>query len=556
MPYSQPHEEEVELAGTNEAGVEPPAYRHRSLSYGHGEKYPWWVFSPEPFRPNIQILPLEPASVDDVLEYIGGFGPYQQKVTFSALFVPWVAAAFQSISTVFSTPELPTEWFSESAALAKQEKGLIVIMYFIGWAVGCSLAGHWGDVLGRRTAFWRMCWLQTIGGLLTAIMPEYYTYILARAITGMGVGGFGIVGWVLASEFWANGHRNAIACIAHTPYAVGLALFAAIAWVLPTDWRMIALVATTGTWPTILFMRSEVWIPESPRWLLSKNRIDEAVQVLEMTAEQSGKPLPNGWVLQGALEETPRATQQEVKTVGLAEIWGYPKMAFRLAAMCAMWFATSFGYYGLIYNADSLAGDPHLSSILGALMEIPAYFACVWVLQKLGRKYGSTFFLGTIGVACSCVLLTGIDSPYVMLFAMIGKFGAAGSFDVVYIYATEMFPTEIRNLSMGFASMFARFGVLVAQPIIGIGGVLPMACFGVVCLATAFVSLWLPETLDKPMWETIAEAMAAEEGRIELTEEDCTAEVDSREKEESVTFKQIRDILGEDALAKIRKEVH
>merc|ERR1712072_1567753 len=146
-----------------------------------------------------------------------------------------------------------------------------------------------------------------------------------------------------------------------------------------------------------------------------------------------------------------------------------PYIKFWLPVMAYIWFGTAFGYYGLIYNAEG-TGDKYTGSILGALIEIPAYFGCVKILQILGRRNGSAFFLGIIGVACSLCAFV-MDYPTIlMLLGIVGKFGAAGAFDAIYIFATELFPTEVRSVAMGTSSMAARFGVLVAPPLIAIGG--------------------------------------------------------------------------------------
>ena len=136
---------------------------------------------------------------------------------------------------------------------------------------------------------------------------------------------------------------------------------------------------------------------------------------------------------------------------------------------------------------------------------------------KLGRRIGAVLFLGTIAVSCLLVLVVGLDSEWVNTLAMVGKFGAAGAFATVYIFATELFPTEalyvlsdvgplgtrsppqadqqrrvvwqVRALCMGMASMFARFGALATQPLIAIGGYLPMVAFGLVCLIVSVAPL-------------------------------------------------------------------
>jgi len=248
---------------------------------------------------------------------------------------------------------------------------------------------------------------------------------------------------------------------------------------------------------------------------MANDRISEAIVILERVAIDSGRPLPEGWVLSSPTKDpmspkNDRADDAEpIGCVTLMNESAYSSFKTYLIAMCAMWFATAFGYYGLIFNAGHLHGDPHWNAITGALMEIPANVLCVPILGKIGRRNGSCLFLATVGFACCLTVVTGLDSEFVPVFAMIGKFGAAGAFASVYIFATELFPTEVRALCMGMSSMFARFGALTAQPIIAIGGLFPMTSFGVVCLIVSIVCCILPETLGKPMYETLDEAIAA-----------------------------------------------
>ena len=92
--------------------------------------------------------------------------------------------------------------------------------------------------------------------------------------------------------------------------------------------------------------------------------------------------------------ETPKHSDtpaDEESTIGVIDMLGMKYMRGWLLIMGFLWFATSFGYYGLIYNAENM-GDRFTSSLLGAVIEIPAYFACVPILRSLGRRNGSCFF--------------------------------------------------------------------------------------------------------------------------------------------------------------------
>ena len=250
----------------------------------------------------------EPVMLEDVLEFIGGFGPWQMRVTGNTLWLSWICIAMQTISVSFTSPLLPRDWFNESDEIMKQEKGFLVIAYFLGWSVGCSLAGKWGDELGRVQAYWRLKAICFFGGLLTALMPEFYTYTAARCIAGCGAGGWGIVTWVMASEFWGEGYRNCLGCVCHIPYCIGLALFPALIWPMtsldhePGMWRFYALVPVFPLIPYFCYAWMPGVIPESPRWLLTNSRVDEAVAILEEGAKKSGRPLPVGWCLQGVVK--------------------------------------------------------------------------------------------------------------------------------------------------------------------------------------------------------------------------------------------------------------
>jgi len=99
-----------------------------------GRAYEWWVFSREKFRPVIEIKPGQPASLEDVLEFVGGFGPWQRRVTTTTLIFPWIACGAQSISAMFTSPLLPAEWeMSADADQRRKQMALITVLYFIGW---------------------------------------------------------------------------------------------------------------------------------------------------------------------------------------------------------------------------------------------------------------------------------------------------------------------------------------------------------------------------------------------------------------------------------------
>ncbi|CBY35138.1 unnamed protein product [Oikopleura dioica] len=142
-----------------------------------------------------------------------------------------------------------------------------------------------------------------------------------------------------------------------------------------------------------------------------------------------------------------------------------------------------------------------------------------WVDPKSGRKYGTvwTMLLGSVG----CFLTAVFDylehenpenSSYGILkatCAFAGKFGVAGTFGIVYVHASEMFPTPVRGIGVGLSSAGGRIGGMIAPLINGLGNKtswLPFIVFGVLGLGQIFTAFLLPETLGVPMLTTIEEA--------------------------------------------------
>lgn len=94
----------------------------------------------------------------------------------------------------------------------------------------------------------------------------------------------------------------------------------------------------------------------------------------------------------------------------------------------------------------------------------------------------------------------------IVVLAMCGKLAITASYGTIYIFSAEQFPTVIRNVGMGTASMCARVGGILAPYINLLSDVwkpFPMIVFGVMAFAGGLLSLFLPETLNKTLPETI-----------------------------------------------------
>ena len=97
--------------------------------------------------------------------------------------------------------------------------------------------------------------------------------------------------------------------------------------------------------------------------------------------------------------------------------------------------------------------------------------------------------------------------------AFAGKFAISASFCAVYVFAAELFSTDIRTIGVGFGSMFGRLGGVSAPFIILLPGFVPNLIFAITGVLSGIWALFLPETGGKPMLQTIEEAKLFYKGK-------------------------------------------
>ena len=140
--------------------------------------------------------------------------------------------------------------------------------------------------------------------------------------------------------------------------------------------------------------------------------------------------------------------------------------------------------------------------------------------NTLGRKWSIVlcFFIG--GVAC---LLYGLaqrgNIAWSYVCVLIGKFGAACTFSIVYLITTELFPTVFRGTAFGIANIFARLGGILAPIIDGVAKHSFMYIYGSLGLISGVSSLLLRETKGEFMTDTLDQEERDEERRVYLRNE-------------------------------------
>ncbi|GIY87638.1 organic cation transporter protein [Caerostris darwini] len=291
-------------------------------------------------------------------------------------------------------------------------------------------------------------------------------------------------------------------------WCIGFVSLPGIAYLLK-DWFWIQIAITA---PCIVLLFTWWLLPESPRWLMSKGRVDEAQKILIKAAKTNKKKLSDiDTRLKKMMVKATEVHESGAAGGNFLDLLRTPGLWQMTLNIFFLWFVNSFVYYGLSYNTNEMAGDPFVNFAICGAVEFPAYFLTPLAIRSLGRKYplAGTMIIG--GLACLLIYPLPADPWWLgVMVAMVGKFCITCSFAIAFVFTAEIFPTVVRNIGVGAASVFARIGSILAPFIRELGNathpVVPQIVFGILAFSSGLLVFLLPETNNVSVPETLAEA--------------------------------------------------
>ncbi|KAM8858410.1 solute carrier family 22 member 15 [Spinachia spinachia] len=480
--------------------------------------------------------------LEEALKVVGEFGPYQRRAV-AVLVLTQVYMACQSmlIILVGSTPEyrieqpdgvpsgqqellqrvtftedidsIVTEWF-----LIKQQAYKVSLagsLFFVGLLVGNVVFGPLSDKIGRRPVYLTGLFFEVIFGYVTALAPNYEVFAVSRLLVGVMNGGIGLVCFVLTQEYVGKSYWAMTGTLTSMSFAVGIALFAALGYFV-RPWRNLAAVANSSG---VLFFLMSVTLPESPRWLYSQGRTEQAEEVLRYIALRNGNAA-NNLRLKGV--GGAKAGNHGNGGAGVLQLVIHPVLRLRTMVLMYVWYACSLVYYGLTLGAGETSGSRYVNVAMYGLVELPAYPLCIYFINKhwAGRRKSMATFLCLAGSACFCTMFIpeGTETLLsVTSFALLGKLMVSAAFNIAYVYTSELYPTVIRNAGLGVCSMSCRVGGILAPFVPSMRALhtsLPFTVFCLSGLSAGCLGLLLPETLNGPAAETLEELGSSSRGRV------------------------------------------
>ncbi|XP_067231618.1 organic cation/carnitine transporter 2 [Chanodichthys erythropterus] len=373
---------------------------------------------------------------------------------------------------------------------------------YMGYLLGSLVSGQLSDRFGRKKVLFTSLAAEALLILAQSFSHSWPLFCVLYFFVGTFQISLYLTAFVLGSEILSKSLRVLFTTLgAFLHYCIGYMVLPWIAFAV-RDWRTLLRVLSGVT---VVYVPLWWLIPESPRWLLAQGRVLESEAIVREAAKKNKVTAPE--VIFSASEVKEDSSQNsQYSMLDVLRTSEIRKTTF----MCLLlWMAINIGYFGLSLNTTNLSGDPFLNCFLSAVTEVPAYIVSTFLLKSCPRRPVLSAFL-IIGGGFLLLVQLIPESLHTLALAleMAGKFGFTMSFTVVYIYTAELYPTVLRNLGIGMCSSAARIGSITAPYVIFLGTFnkyLPYILMGSLTIASSIANMFLPETFEKVLPETLEE---------------------------------------------------
>ncbi|MBN3283311.1 S22A5 protein, partial [Polyodon spathula] len=361
---------------------------------------------------------------------------------------------------------------------------LTTSIFYLGVLCGSFISGQLSDRYGRKVVLFGTMGVQTCFSVIQVLAPNWGAFCVLFFIVGMGQISNYVAAFVLGTEILGKSARVLYSTL-------GVCLFFAIGYMLLPlfafcirDWRTLQLALSV---PGFLYIPLWWFIPESPRWLLSQGRVEEAEEILQEAARKNGVAAPTRIFEPGEVSDWTSKSNQSHSILDLLKTKNICTMTIMFFAV---WMTVSVGYFGLSLNTPNLHGDPYLNCFFSAATEVPAYVVAWLLLQWFPRRY-SMFNNGVYFAR---------DGWKIWRHSCV--------FCSVRLHCVLVYPTVVRNMAVGACSMGSRLGSIICPYFIYLGAYdkyLPYFLMGSLTMLSGVLILLIPESFRVPMPETIEE---------------------------------------------------
>lgn len=357
------------------------------------------------------------------------------------------------ISVISGTIPFITDFFN----LNEQMKGWVVSSALIGCILGASYAGRLGDKFGRKKILLATSILFAVSAIGSGMANSIPSFVIYRIVGGLAVGGASVLAPMYIAEVSPAHVRGRMVSVNQLTIVIGIAMaYYVNYWLLATGdvaWRwMLAAEAA----PALLFFAALFIVPESPRWLVARNRNSEASAILQKVGGDDFA----GFELKEISESLQGNEKRGTLKDAFKKKYGFILFIGIFLAVFQQWSGINVIFFyapDIFAKANLGVNDSLFQTTLVGLTNVIFTVLAMRVIDKTGRK--KLMLIGAAGMAVCYLLIgllfqTGKTESWLLLSLLIitPAFFAFGLGPTVWVVLSEIFPNKIRGAAMSVST--------------------------------------------------------------------------------------------------------
>jgi sugar porter (SP) family MFS transporter len=409
-------------------------------------------------------------------------------------------------------PFLKQYWNLSDASI-----GWVTTTVLIGAVIGAVCSGKLSDIIGRKRMIIINAIIFAVGAVGCAFATSITVLIIMRIIIGIAIGITSYVVPMYISEISPTRVRGALVTLNQLMITLGILVSYIADYALSNDndnqsWRWMFLV---GFIPSIILLIGMFFLPETPRWLISKNRWEEGKKIL-IKLEDSD--LVNQ-TLADLAEEIKVTSENKITVREVFKPWLRAPLIITIGIFFFQQFSgvnTIIYYSPLIFKMAGIVSNTQsiLPSIIIGGVNVMACLLSVFLLDKVGRR--KLYFIGIIGMIPSLALLgacfhfkevLGSSLPIFAVLSIVCYiiFIAISLAPLGWLLISEIFPLNVRGVGMSIGSLSHwGFNAIIAFTFLklvnSLGIDVTFWCYSFICLlGLIWGYYYIPETKGKSL---------------------------------------------------------
>ncbi|KAI5646424.1 sugar transporter domain-containing protein [Phthorimaea operculella] len=375
-------------------------------------------------------------------------------------------------------------------------------IFFLGCIFGGIIIGWVADRFGRIPATIMSNVIGCLGGVISIYARSFIEFSLCRFFMGMAYDNCFMMIYLLVLEYVAPRYRTVMANLSFSIFYASAVV--ALPWIALAagHWKMISLVTSL---PMALAIFTPLIVPESPRWMLSKGRVDDAVNKVLTIGRINKKDLPTK-LIERFKESEANRKQEESKSI--LEVLKRPVLRKPFILVCLSYICCSMVFDALVRSIGTLDFDFFISFSVVSATEFPSVLLLAFVMDWLGRRWMTTITFTISAIFCFLTIVFE-GGLYAVMCAVVARFMVNMAYGAVMQWAAELLPTPVRGTGISVVHICGFVGTMMSPLIVYLETIvywLPLSVTGTVAFIGAILAFFLPETAKMDMPQTFDDA--------------------------------------------------